>query len=163
MKKKLKKFETIEIINKEPTVAVYTKTDSGQKIVEINKIEDIKQPPPPLKANLVTQITLSPLKKTSGLISPKKVIKDTKNKVSPKVVKTVTLSPKIKRKVGNMSPDDLKMIKKFEGMDAVPVAVEEINDEEMMPIVRKKKNPNSLISPQSFGVIDKNKKSANKM
>ena len=42
MKKKLKKFETIEIINKEPTVAVYTKTDSGQKIVEINKIEDIK-------------------------------------------------------------------------------------------------------------------------
>lgn len=75
----------------------------------------------------------------------------------------MTLSPKIKRKVGNMSPDDLKMIKKYEGMDAVPVAVEEVNDEEMMPIVRKKKNPNSLISPQSFGVIDKNKKSANKM
>lgn len=47
-----------------------------------------------------------------------------------------------------MSNDELKMIKKYEGAIAMPVAVEEVADEEIFkPIVRKKLNPNSLISP----------------
>ena len=82
-------------------------------------------------------------------------------KRSPKVVKTVTLSPKIKKKStthGNMSPDELKLIKKYEGAVAMPVAVEEVADEEMYkPIVRKKMNPSSLISPASVQVMDKSK------
>ena len=55
-------------------------------------------------------------------------------KRSPKVVKTVTLSPKIKKKSqtnGNMSAEELKLIKKYEGADAIPVAVQEVPDDEL--------------------------------
>lgn len=57
-----------------------------------------------------------------------------------------------------MSPDELKMIKKYEGAAAKPVAVEEVADEEMYrPVVRKKLNPSSLISPASTAAIEKHK------
>lgn len=63
-----------------------------------------------------------------------------------------------------MSSAELKMIKKYEGAIAMPVAVEEVADEDIFkPIVRKKLNPNSLISPSSVQVMDKSKKSATKM
>lgn len=57
-----------------------------------------------------------------------------------------------------MSAEELKLIKKYEGADAIPVAVQEVPDEEMYkPIVRKKMNPSSLVSPSSVHVMDKSK------
>jgi hypothetical protein len=45
-----------------------------------------------------------------------------------------------------MSPEDMRMIKKYEGADAVPVAVEEVADEEMYKTVqRKTTNGSSLM------------------
>lgn len=79
-------------------------------------------------------------------------------KGSPKVVKTVTVSPKIKRKSGgNICQEDLRMLKKYEGADEMPVAVEEVADDEIykQPMMRNKKNPNSLISPASAQMMDK--------
>lgn len=63
-----------------------------------------------------------------------------------------------------MSPSDLQLIKKYEGHAAVPVAIEEVAEIEMcMPIVRTKKDPSSLISPDSVGIMDRKKKTTSKI